>query len=297
MAKNVIDKRGGDEALKADAEELKNIATGPGTASDKAKRAADALKDPGAKGPDKTADGPVTPPTEAPEPVPARPRRPRRRRSRRLPPPAAARRAPRRPSWSAQRPPWLGADRPALVVAPPPADLQVPLARTPRSTKPQRSDQRFRGHVPGLDVRLAAGGAPARVKASREHEPHPLGHAARPRQPGDPAVANVRALELPRTISETLKRPAIPPSSIRHLICCAGATRRRPGVRDVAAARVRCSRASGSTGGGNGARAHPPDHWSSSSGVGSRSTTRAAVGRRTTGGPYPLRTRRGLDAG
>ncbi len=68
MAKNVIDKRGGTEALKADAEELKNIATGPGTASDKAKRAADALKDPGAKGPDKTADAPVTPPAEAPKP-------------------------------------------------------------------------------------------------------------------------------------------------------------------------------------------------------------------------------------
>ena len=62
MAKNVIDKRGGTEALKADAEELKKIATGPGTASDKAKRAADALKDPGARGPDKTADAPVTPP-------------------------------------------------------------------------------------------------------------------------------------------------------------------------------------------------------------------------------------------
>ena len=67
MAKNVIDKRGGTEALKADAEELKNIATGPGTASDKAKRAADALKDPGAKGPDKTADAPVTPPAGAPK--------------------------------------------------------------------------------------------------------------------------------------------------------------------------------------------------------------------------------------
>ena len=90
MAKNVIDKRGGTEALKADAEELKNIATGPGTASDKAKRAADALKDPGAT-------------------------------------PRRSRRAPRRPSRSSQRPPLLGADRPALVVAPAPADLQVAL--------------------------------------------------------------------------------------------------------------------------------------------------------------------------
>ena len=51
--RTLIDKRGGTDALKADAEELKNIATGPGSASDKAKRAADALKDPGAKGPDR----------------------------------------------------------------------------------------------------------------------------------------------------------------------------------------------------------------------------------------------------
>jgi hypothetical protein len=62
MAKNLIDKRGGTDALKADAEELKNIATGPGTASEKAKRAADALKDPGAKGADPAKPAPVTPP-------------------------------------------------------------------------------------------------------------------------------------------------------------------------------------------------------------------------------------------
>ena len=68
MAKNVIDKRGGTEALKADAEELKKIATGPGTASEKAKRAADALKDPGARATDATKDQPVTPPAETPAP-------------------------------------------------------------------------------------------------------------------------------------------------------------------------------------------------------------------------------------
>jgi hypothetical protein len=61
MAKNLIDKRGGTDALKADAEELKNIATGPGSASDKAKRAAEALKDPGAKGPERAKDAPAAP--------------------------------------------------------------------------------------------------------------------------------------------------------------------------------------------------------------------------------------------
>jgi len=84
MAKNLIDKRGGTDALKADAEELKNIATGPGTASDKAKRAAEALKDPGAKGADRGKDAPAAPPAtpqadaptpEAPEP-PSTPTKP-----------------------------------------------------------------------------------------------------------------------------------------------------------------------------------------------------------------------------
>ncbi len=50
VAKQQIDKRGGTEALKRDAEELRNIAKGPGSAGDKAKRAADALKEPGAPG-------------------------------------------------------------------------------------------------------------------------------------------------------------------------------------------------------------------------------------------------------
>ena len=51
-AKQLIDRRGGTDSLKADAEELKDIAKGPGSAADKAKRAGEALKDPGAKGPD-----------------------------------------------------------------------------------------------------------------------------------------------------------------------------------------------------------------------------------------------------
>jgi len=61
-AKLLIDRRGGTDSLKADAEELKNIAKGPGSVADKAKRAGDALKDPGAKDP----DTPATPPQPAP---------------------------------------------------------------------------------------------------------------------------------------------------------------------------------------------------------------------------------------
>jgi hypothetical protein len=49
-AKQVVEKRGGTDALKEDAQELKDIASGKGSAQDKAKRAADALKDPGAPG-------------------------------------------------------------------------------------------------------------------------------------------------------------------------------------------------------------------------------------------------------
>jgi hypothetical protein len=52
-AKKVVDQRGGTEALKQDANELKDIARGQGSAQDKAKRAAEALKDPGAPGGEK----------------------------------------------------------------------------------------------------------------------------------------------------------------------------------------------------------------------------------------------------
>jgi len=47
-AKQLIDKRGGAESVKEDAEELKNIATGQGNLADKAKEAVEALKVPGA---------------------------------------------------------------------------------------------------------------------------------------------------------------------------------------------------------------------------------------------------------
>jgi hypothetical protein len=52
-AKKVVDQRGGTDALKQDAEELKDIARGRGTTQDKAKRAAEALQDPGAPGGEK----------------------------------------------------------------------------------------------------------------------------------------------------------------------------------------------------------------------------------------------------
>ena len=51
-AKDVVDKRGGMDSLKEDAEELRSIAKGKGSLKDKATAAGKAVKDPGAKGPD-----------------------------------------------------------------------------------------------------------------------------------------------------------------------------------------------------------------------------------------------------
>jgi hypothetical protein len=47
QAKKLVDKRGGTDALKEDAEELKDIASGKGSLKDKAKAAGEAIKDPG----------------------------------------------------------------------------------------------------------------------------------------------------------------------------------------------------------------------------------------------------------
>jgi hypothetical protein len=44
QAKKVVDSRGGSDGLKRDAEKLREIATGRGTAKEKAQRAADHLK-------------------------------------------------------------------------------------------------------------------------------------------------------------------------------------------------------------------------------------------------------------
>ena len=58
-AKDVVEKRGGTDQLKRDAEQLKDIARGPGSAQDKAKRAAEALKTPrGGAERDRHAEGP-----------------------------------------------------------------------------------------------------------------------------------------------------------------------------------------------------------------------------------------------
>jgi hypothetical protein len=48
--KDMIGNRGGTDALKEDAEEVKDVATGEGSVTDKAKDTAEALKDPGAPG-------------------------------------------------------------------------------------------------------------------------------------------------------------------------------------------------------------------------------------------------------
>jgi hypothetical protein len=49
-AKQVVDQRGGSGSVKEDAQEVKSIFQGEGTLADKAKRAAAAIKEPGAGG-------------------------------------------------------------------------------------------------------------------------------------------------------------------------------------------------------------------------------------------------------
>jgi len=55
-AKETVEKRGGTDALKEDAQELKSIAKGKGSLKDKAKAATDAVKEPGAGGKGKKGD-------------------------------------------------------------------------------------------------------------------------------------------------------------------------------------------------------------------------------------------------
>jgi hypothetical protein len=66
-ARQMFHKRGGTDAAKGDLQELKDIHARGGTMSDKAKAAVDALKEPGLKGPDRSA---------SPEDAPARDRPP-----------------------------------------------------------------------------------------------------------------------------------------------------------------------------------------------------------------------------
>ena len=54
QAKKMVDKRGGTDALKEDAGELKDIAKSKGSLKDKAKAAGEAIKDPGAPGEEET---------------------------------------------------------------------------------------------------------------------------------------------------------------------------------------------------------------------------------------------------
>jgi hypothetical protein len=59
-ARDLVQRRGGTGSLKEDAEELRDIASGSGSMSDKARAAAGALKEPGAG---------ETPPAASPEAV------------------------------------------------------------------------------------------------------------------------------------------------------------------------------------------------------------------------------------
>ena len=56
-AKQALDERGGPERLKLEAERLKTIATGPGSASEKARAAGDVLKHAATTRPEDTTRG------------------------------------------------------------------------------------------------------------------------------------------------------------------------------------------------------------------------------------------------
>jgi hypothetical protein len=72
-AKDIVEKRGGTDALKQDAAELREIAKGKGSLSDKAKAAAAALKQEGAKDPAEPAAAAAPAAEQAPKPDPAAP--------------------------------------------------------------------------------------------------------------------------------------------------------------------------------------------------------------------------------
>jgi hypothetical protein len=50
QAKKLVERRGGSDSVKEDADELKDIAKGQGSLKDKAKAAGEAIKDPGKPG-------------------------------------------------------------------------------------------------------------------------------------------------------------------------------------------------------------------------------------------------------
>ena len=57
-AKDLFTRRGGSEAAKQDAQEVKDVAQGEGSMGDKAKAGAEAIRDPGAPGEPGHAPGP-----------------------------------------------------------------------------------------------------------------------------------------------------------------------------------------------------------------------------------------------
>ena len=72
QARKLVDRRGGTDSLKADAEELLKVAQGQGSLADKGKAAAAALKEPGAREAEAAASAPVEPASAA-TPAPAPP--------------------------------------------------------------------------------------------------------------------------------------------------------------------------------------------------------------------------------
>ena len=73
-AQQMFNKRGGSDALKEDVGELRDIARGEGSLSDKAKRAAEAVKDPGAPGAEPRTTEPAAGEPPATEPPAGGPR-------------------------------------------------------------------------------------------------------------------------------------------------------------------------------------------------------------------------------
>jgi hypothetical protein len=65
-AKQVVDKRGGPQSVKEDAEELLDIAKNRDSTSDKFKEAVEAIKEPGAE-PHEAGNNPPPPPQNTPQ--------------------------------------------------------------------------------------------------------------------------------------------------------------------------------------------------------------------------------------
>jgi hypothetical protein len=63
QAKKLVERRGGSDTLKEDADELKDIAKGEGSLKDKAKAAGEAIKEPGKAG-EEGQEKPEKPPPE-----------------------------------------------------------------------------------------------------------------------------------------------------------------------------------------------------------------------------------------